>query len=141
LADDPNLTAIEAGIESVLAGAELSFAFEINAPKVASSRRGRCATVRVNERRWTVICLGRHESHGSPDVAASPAAPMPQLSTRATTEHEIRNSLNAVIGFAQLLTSGISGPLNEKQAQYAELILRQGQQALEHLCSWIAASR
>ena len=40
----------------------------------------------------------------------------------AVVSHELRTPLNAITGYAELLTGGISGPLNEKQAGQIERI-------------------
>jgi signal transduction histidine kinase len=49
----------------------------------------------------------------------------------ANTSHELRTPLNAVIGYADLLTSGIAGPLAPKQADYVGCIHQSGQHLLE----------
>jgi signal transduction histidine kinase len=37
----------------------------------------------------------------------------------ANISHELRTPLNAIIGFSEMLTTGISGPLSEQQHEYA----------------------
>ncbi|MEP7040970.1 MAG: HAMP domain-containing sensor histidine kinase [Chloroflexota bacterium] len=48
----------------------------------------------------------------------------------ATMSHELRTPLNAIIGFSQVLKQQMYGPLNEKQAEYADHVLSSGQHLL-----------
>jgi signal transduction histidine kinase len=52
----------------------------------------------------------------------------------ASMSHELRTPLNAIIGFSDMLTAGIPGTLNEKQAEYVGHIHRSG----SHLLSIIS---
>jgi two-component system, cell cycle sensor histidine kinase DivJ len=49
-----------------------------------------------------------------------------QLESRTTffaqTSHELRTPLNAIVGFAEMMQSGVFGPLPERYQEYAELI-------------------
>ncbi len=49
----------------------------------------------------------------------------------ATMSHELRTPLNAMIGFAELLMAGLSGPLNEKQHHKIERIHLNSRRLLE----------
>ena len=49
----------------------------------------------------------------------------------SSMSHELRTPLNAIIGFAQLLRTERPGPLNPKQANQLEHIIRGGQHLLE----------
>lgn len=49
----------------------------------------------------------------------------------ATMSHELRTPLNAMIGFAELLMAGLSGPLNEKQNHKIERIHLNSRRLLE----------
>ncbi|HUA55924.1 MAG TPA: HAMP domain-containing sensor histidine kinase [Candidatus Sulfotelmatobacter sp.] len=49
----------------------------------------------------------------------------------ANTSHELRTPLNAVIGYAELLATGIPGPLTDKQAEYIGLIRQSGTHLLD----------
>jgi signal transduction histidine kinase len=51
----------------------------------------------------------------------------------ANMSHELRTPLNSVIGFSEVLKTGMVGPLNEKQADYVSDILEAG----EHLLALI----
>lgn len=48
----------------------------------------------------------------------------------ATVSYELRNPLNSLIGFADLLGSRLYGDLNDKQREYCELIIDSGHQLL-----------
>jgi signal transduction histidine kinase len=48
----------------------------------------------------------------------------------ANMSHELRTPLNAVIGFSEVLQARMFGPLNAKQAEYAEDILQSGRHLL-----------
>lgn len=49
----------------------------------------------------------------------------------ANMSHELRTPLNAVLGFAQLLETGIAGPVNEQQRSYLASIKAGGEHLLE----------
>lgn len=57
---------------------------------------------------------------------AEAAAAQDKLERRTTffaqTSHELRTPLNAIIGFADMMRSGIFGPLPERYQEYSELI-------------------
>jgi signal transduction histidine kinase len=42
--------------------------------------------------------------------------------------HELRTPLTSIIGFAEMLTEGVAGPLNEKQQSHAETVLARAEQ-------------
>jgi signal transduction histidine kinase len=48
----------------------------------------------------------------------------------ATISHELRTPLNSVIGYADLLLTGLAGPLNDKQRDYAQRSLSNGERLL-----------
>lgn len=48
-----------------------------------------------------------------------------------TMSHELRTPLNAIIGFGEILDKKLYGDLNEKQAEYTELILNSSYQLLD----------
>ena len=47
--------------------------------------------------------------------------------------HELRNPLNAIIGFADLLEEGTAGPLTERQRLYVRNILASAQSLLDRI--------
>ncbi len=49
----------------------------------------------------------------------------------ANMSHELRTPLNAIIGFSDIFTMGVFGPLHEKYLQYARLINRSGLHLLD----------
>lgn len=49
----------------------------------------------------------------------------------ANMSHELRTPLNAIIGFSDMLSSGISGGLSEKQLRYADNIANSGRHLLD----------
>jgi len=48
----------------------------------------------------------------------------------ANMSHELRTPLNSIIGFSEILTDRLVGPLNDKQAQYSTNILSSGRHLL-----------
>jgi two-component system, sensor histidine kinase len=59
-----------------------------------------------------------------------------ELQSRAKSDflagmsHELRTPLNAIIGFSELLTQGLAGPLNDKQCEFVEHVLASGRHLL-----------
>ena len=51
----------------------------------------------------------------------------------ATISHEFRTPLNAIIGFAEMLTSGLQGKLNDNQTEYVGFIQDSGQGLLDRI--------
>src|SRR5690606_30947652 len=49
----------------------------------------------------------------------------------ATIGHELRTPLNAVVGFSEMMTSGIGGELSDTHREYAGLIHQSGKHLLE----------
>ncbi len=60
------------------------------------------------------------------DARKAADAAKEQLEARTTffaqTSHELRTPLNAIVGFAEMMRSGVFGPLPERYQEYAELI-------------------
>ena len=74
--------------------------------RLADALAGRAASALENSRLYR-------------DAAASDRAKTDFL---AVVSHELRTPLNAITGYAELLTGGVSGPLNEKQKGQIERI-------------------
>ena len=49
----------------------------------------------------------------------------------ASMSHELRTPLHTIIGFAELLSEGLEGPLNDKQMRFVNHILTDGRHLLE----------
>src|SRR5262249_22986383 len=48
----------------------------------------------------------------------------------ATVSHELRTPLTSILGYAEMLTMGIAGPLTEEQAEHVETIQSKGDHLL-----------
>ena len=70
-----------------------------------------------------------------------------QVASRAKSEflanmsHELRTPLNAVIGYAQLLTQQVQGPLSARYLEYTNFILSAGQHLLDVIVQILEMSR
>ncbi len=70
------------------------------------------------------------------------AASRAKSSFLAVMSHELRTPLNAIIGFSELMTSGMFGPLGHaRYGEYAEAIRRSGTQLLELINGILDISR
>jgi two-component system, sensor histidine kinase and response regulator len=63
--------------------------------------------------------------------AAAESANRTKSEFLASMSHELRTPLNAVIGFSELLSEQVFGPLNERQKDYADSILVSGRHLLK----------
>jgi two-component system cell cycle sensor histidine kinase PleC len=59
----------------------------------------------------------------------------------ANMSHELRTPLNAVLGFAELLASGVPGPVTDQQAEYLNDIQRSGRRLLDLINDLLDLSR
>ncbi|HWK44524.1 MAG TPA: PAS-domain containing protein [Stellaceae bacterium] len=63
-------------------------------------------------------------------LASAQAASKAKGEFLANTSHELRTPLNAIIGFADLMSSGIGGPLTPTQREYLDFIRQGGKHLL-----------
>jgi hypothetical protein len=87
---------------------------------------------------WSVrLALGREPGVAEPDISAEPlpkeVAPGPEVRSEPdevdylmALRHEFRTPLNAVLGFSDVLLSGIDGKVNESQREDLEIIRASG---------------
>lgn len=59
----------------------------------------------------------------------------------ATMGHELKTPLNAIVGFSEMMTSGIGGELSPQHREYAELIHQSGHHLLDVLKMLLDMSR
>ncbi|RPI96835.1 MAG: PAS domain-containing protein, partial [Chloroflexi bacterium] len=59
----------------------------------------------------------------------------------ATISHELRTPLNSIIGYADLLLTGLAGELNEKQQDYVRRSLSNGERLLELINELLGLSK
>jgi PAS domain S-box-containing protein len=64
-------------------------------------------------------------------VAAAEASSQTKSDFLATLSHELRTPLNAVIGFSEIMESGVFGPLGEKYHEYCRDIRESGRYLLD----------
>jgi cell cycle sensor histidine kinase DivJ len=90
------------------------------------------------EQRHEVIALlrditARKDAESAMSEARRVAEDASQAKSRflATIGHELRTPLNAVVGFSEMMTSGIGGELSPTHREYAGLIQQSGKHLLE----------
>jgi two-component system sensor histidine kinase BarA len=59
----------------------------------------------------------------------------------ATVSHELRTPLTSVIGYSEMLLEEIAGPLNEKQTEYLNTVMRKGNHLLAIINEILEISR
>ncbi|WIY53648.1 ATP-binding protein [Devosia sp. YIM 151766] len=98
--------------------------------------------------RYEVIALlrditGRKDAEAAMAEARRSAEEALQAKSRflATIGHELRTPLNAVVGFSEMMTSGIGGELPATHKEYAGLIHQSGKHLLEVVSMLLDMSR
>lgn len=91
-----------------------------------------------SDNRYEVIALlrditGRKDAEAAMAEARRVAEDASQAKSRflATIGHELRTPLNAVVGFSEMMSSGIGGELSPTHREYAGLIHQSGKHLLE----------
>jgi signal transduction histidine kinase len=74
--------------------------------------------------------IGRSDEKSAPAKTEAERSSLLQDKFLSTLNHDLRTPLNAVLGFAELLTEERAGSLNERQRRYVSHILHGGQQIL-----------
>src|SRR5690606_35308121 len=59
----------------------------------------------------------------------------------ATVSHELRTPLTSIIGYSEMLSSGIAGPLSEEQSEFVETIRTKGDHLLALITSLLDFSK
>jgi PAS domain S-box-containing protein len=59
----------------------------------------------------------------------------------ATMNHEVRGPLNSIVGFTEMIQSGMAGPLTEKQTRYLNHVLTASRAILELIAESLDISR
>jgi signal transduction histidine kinase len=59
----------------------------------------------------------------------------------ATVSHELRTPLTSIIGYSEMLTEGLAGPLNQEQVDYVRTIMDKGEQLLRLITSILDISQ
>ena len=98
--------------------------------------------------RYEVIALlrditSRKDAEAAMAEARRAAEDASQAKSRflATIGHELRTPLNAVVGFSEMMTSGIAGELSSTHKEYAGLIHQSGKHLLEVVSMLLDMSR
>jgi two-component system, cell cycle sensor histidine kinase DivJ len=86
---------------------------------------------------------GRKDAEAAMSEARRSAEDASQAKSRflATIGHELRTPLNAVVGFSEMMASGIGGELSQTHKEYAGLISQSGRHLLEVVSMLLDMSR
>jgi signal transduction histidine kinase len=93
-------------------------------PPGAAWTPGSSATMRLLAQH-AAVALHNAELHATADAAVRVRAEF-----LATMSHELRTPLNAIVGFAELLSQGALGPLNDSQREALEGVLKAAHETL-----------
>ncbi|WP_170294636.1 ATP-binding protein [Roseospira navarrensis] len=98
-------------------------------------------------RRWDMISLrditGAHRSHEAMTIARQRAEAASDLKTEflAKISHDLKTPLNAIVGFADMIGSGVAGPADDKVREYAGIIGGAGQHLMKLIEDLLDLSR
>jgi signal transduction histidine kinase len=107
--------------------------------------RVQARTTELQEANESILRLNRELERKVKELEEAKA--VAEASDRAKSEflanmsHELRTPLNAIIGFSDMMLAGMAGPLNERQTEYIDDILRGGKKLLCHLSDILDMSR
>ena len=59
----------------------------------------------------------------------------------ATVSHELRTPLTSIIGYSEMLSEGLAGPLNQEQIDYVRTIMEKGETLLKLISSILDISQ
>lgn len=74
-------------------------------------------------------------------IAALEAADRMKSNFLAMISHELRTPLTSIIGYSDMLMTGLGGPLNEDQTEFVETIQRKGEHLLALITSLLELTR
>ncbi|MCG3174317.1 MAG: Adaptive-response sensory-kinase SasA [Myxococcota bacterium] len=59
----------------------------------------------------------------------------------STVSHELKTPLTSIMGYSELLTEGVAGPLNDEQRNYLQIVLTRGKSLLQMINGLLEVTR